>query len=73
MVNSFYPRVYLPGQLNVEPGISGEVRSELASLGHKIVEDPMCGYGAIVTQRDPQTGVISAGADPRLATYAMGW
>ena len=73
MVNSFYPRVYLPGQLNVEPGIPGEVRSELASLGHKILEDPMCGYGAIVTQRDPQTGVISAGADPRLPTYAIGW
>ncbi len=73
MVNSFYPRVYLPGQLNVEPGISEEVRSELASLGHKIVEDPMCGYGAIVTQRDPRTGVIGAGADPRLPTYAIGW
>ena len=73
VTNSFYPRVYLPGQLNVEAGIPEEVRSSLSSLGHKVVEEGPCGSGAVVTQRDPETGVMSAGADPRRPTYAIGW
>ena len=73
VTNSFYPRVYLPGQLNVERGIPTDVRSKLAELGHKIVEAESSGAGAIVTQRDPETGALSAGADPRLNTYAIGW
>ena len=73
VTNSFYPRVYLRGQLDVEPGIPGNVRAKLAALGHKIAEAESCGMGAVVTQRDPQTGVVSAGADPRRTTYAIGW
>jgi gamma-glutamyltranspeptidase/glutathione hydrolase len=73
MVNSFYPRTYLPGQLNVEPGILPDVRSKLAALGHKLVEVDTCGIGAIVTQRDPETGALSASADPRRTTYAIGY
>ncbi len=73
MVNSFYPRVYLPGRLSVEPGIHGDVRSDLAALGHKVVGVEACGYGAVVNQREPQTGALSAGADPRVATYAIGY
>jgi hypothetical protein len=26
-----------------------------------------------VTRRDPETGVLSAGADPRRPTYALAW
>ena len=73
LINSHYPRNYLPGQLDVEAGIPGEVRSSLAALGHKIVEADACGDGAIVTQRDPETGVMAAGADPHRTTYAVGW
>ena len=73
VTNSFYPRVYLPGQLNVEAGIPEEVRSRLSSLGHKVVEAGHCGNGAVVTQRDPRTGAMSAGADPRRTTYAVSW
>ena len=73
VTNSFYPRMYLPGQLNVEAGISEEVRSKLARLGHKVVEAEKCGLGAVVTQRDPETGVMSAGADPRRPTSAIAW
>ena len=73
VTNSFYPRVYLPGQLNVEPGIPEEVRSKLAALGHKIVGADTCGIGAVVTQRDPESGALAAGADPRRPTYALGW
>jgi gamma-glutamyltranspeptidase/glutathione hydrolase len=73
LINSFYPRAYLPGQLNVEPGIPASVRAELAALGHKVSETGACGIGAIVTRRDPATGVLSAGADPRRPTYALAW
>ena len=73
VTNSFYPRIYLPGQLDVEPGIAGEVRSSLTDLGHKVVELAACGMGAVVTQRNPHTGVMGAGADPRRTTYAIGW
>ena len=74
VTNSFYPRVYLPGQLNVEPELQGNVCAELAARGHKIVESvDECGIGAIVTHRDPETGVLSASADPRRTTYAIGW
>jgi gamma-glutamyltranspeptidase / glutathione hydrolase len=73
LVNSFYPRVYRPGQLNVEDGIPGSIRAELSALGHTVSEIGACGIGAVVTQRDPRTGVLSAGADPRRPTYALPW
>jgi gamma-glutamyltranspeptidase/glutathione hydrolase len=73
LVNSFYPRAYKPGVLNVEPGIPEATRDELAALGHLVTEMGACGIGAVVTQRDPSTGVLSAGADPRRPTYALAW
>jgi gamma-glutamyltranspeptidase/glutathione hydrolase len=71
LVNSFWPRVYKPGQLNVEPGIPESTRAELRALGHQVTEIGACGIGAVVTRRDPDTGVLSAGADPRRPTYAL--
>ena len=73
LVNSFYPRVYRPGQLNVERGIPESARAELRALGHKVSEIGACGIGAVVTHRDPESGVLSAGADPRRPTYALAW
>jgi gamma-glutamyltranspeptidase/glutathione hydrolase len=73
LINSFYPRVYRPGQLNVEPGIPEPTRAELRALGHLVTETGACGIGAVVTHRDPETGVLSAGADPRRPTYALAW
>ena len=73
LVNSFHPHVYQPGQLNVEPGIPERTRAELGALGHTVTEVGACGIGAVVTRRDPQTGVLSAGADPRRPTYALAW
>ena len=73
-VNSFYPRAYLPGQLTVEPGIPPDVQSRLTELGHKVRQGTHgCGIGAIVTQRDPRSGTIAAGVDPRRPTYAVGY
>jgi gamma-glutamyltranspeptidase / glutathione hydrolase len=73
LVNSFYPRVYRPGQLNVEHGIPESTRAQLRALGHTVTEVGACGVGAVVTRRDPETGVLSAGADPRRPTYALAW
>jgi gamma-glutamyltranspeptidase/glutathione hydrolase len=73
LVNSFYPRVYRPGQLNVEPGIAESTRAELRALGHAVTEIGACGIGAVVTRRDPESGALSAGADPRRPTYALAW
>ena len=73
LVNSFYPRVYKPGQLNVEAAIGASTRAELAALGHTVTEIGACGIGAVVTRRDPDTGLLSAGADPRRPTYALAW
>ena len=71
LVNSFYPRVEKPGQLNVESGIPETTRAELRALGHTVTEIGACGIGAVVTRRDPDSGVLSAGADPRRPTYAL--
>jgi gamma-glutamyltranspeptidase/glutathione hydrolase len=73
LVNSFWPRVYRPGQLNVEPGIPEATRAELRALGHTVSEIGACGIGAVVSHRDPESGVLSAGADPRRPTYALAW
>ena len=73
VTHSFYPHVYYPGQLAVEPSIPEETRHSLTSLGHKVVETEVCGMGATVMHRDNETGVLSAGADPRRACYAIAW
>jgi gamma-glutamyltranspeptidase/glutathione hydrolase len=73
VTNSFYPRSYYPGRLHLEERIPTAVAQQLAALGHAIARVGACGIGAIVTQRDPDTGVLAAGADPRRPTYAIGW
>ena len=71
--NSFYPHVYYPGRLHLEPGIPLETAQALYSLGHDVQRAVDCGMGATVSRRDPETGVLSTGADPRRACYALGW
>ena len=73
MPNSFYPRAYHPGVLNLETGFPDAVASALADRGHRINRVGACGIGAVITQRDPGTGVLAAGADPRRPTYAIAW
>lgn len=71
--NSFYPHVYYPGQVSVEGGIDSDTVYELKVKGHKVVRAKVCGLGATITTRNLDTGVMSAGADPRRACYAMSW
>ena len=71
--NSFHPHTYYPGQLTVENPFEAHTTDALTALGHKVVPVAACGMGATVARRDPDTGVLSTGADPRRACYAMGW
>ena len=72
VTDSFYPHVYYPGRLMAEEGISGETVQSLRALGHEMVTVAACGLGATVARRDPDTGVLSTGADPRRSCYAIG-
>ena len=73
VVNSFYPHTYFPGRLSAESGIPAETVGSLKALGHEVVPVAVCGMGATVARRDPETGVLSSGGDPRRASYAIGW
>ena len=70
-VNSFYPHVYYPGQLDLEDGFPESTEGALKALGHQIHHTANCGLGATVSVRDPETGSLSTGADPRRACYAL--
>ncbi len=71
--NSFHPHECLPGQLSLECGFSDSTWERLRALGHRLVPAAVCGMGATVARRDPQTGVMATGADPRRSCYALGW
>ena len=71
--NSFYPHVYYPGRLDLEEGISADTMVSLKIMGHRVQRSGACGLGATVARRDPDTGVLSTGGDPRRACYALGW
>ncbi|MCC7173972.1 MAG: gamma-glutamyltransferase [Bryobacterales bacterium] len=72
--SSPYPHVMYPGDLMLERRIPQEVRSALAARGHKVAMQGewSLGSNAAITF-DPATGVISAGADPRVDAYALAW
>ncbi len=74
--NSFWPHAYLPGRLNVEGRIDAATRAALSARGHdvSVTNDwermSMAVLSAILV--DTESGVLSAGADPRRDTYAIG-
>lgn len=76
-----FPRASFPGevvdyQMGIGNQISEEVVKGLEALGHKVkVENTWAeAYGgSCPVMMDPETGVISAGADPRRECYAVGW
>ena len=70
-VNSFYPHVYHPGRSDLEHAIPETTAEDLRALGHQIARAVDCGMGATVSVRDPGTGHLSTGADPRRACYAI--
>jgi gamma-glutamyltranspeptidase/glutathione hydrolase len=69
-----FPHTMYPGDLSVEGRIPEAVRRALIEKGHKLKVSGAWTIGssaAIVV--DLKTGVLSAGADPRVEAYAWAW
>ncbi|MEU6171485.1 gamma-glutamyltransferase [Streptantibioticus parmotrematis] len=71
---SFHPRTTLPGSLTVESRLGERAVAELRARGHRVtVAGPWTEGRLCAVARDPETGVLSAGANPRGAQgYAVG-
>jgi gamma-glutamyltranspeptidase/glutathione hydrolase len=71
---SFYPRGFEPGVLVVEDRVGEDVRAALRSYGHEVrLADPWSLGRLCAVTRDPATGVLAAGANPRgMQGYACG-
>ncbi|MER7173145.1 gamma-glutamyltransferase family protein [Streptomyces mesophilus] len=72
--SSFYPRGMLPGQLTVESRLGDMTVEELRRRGHQVTVGAPWSEGRLsAVARDPETGVLSAGANPRgMQGYAVG-
>jgi gamma-glutamyltranspeptidase/glutathione hydrolase len=69
-----FPHTMHPGDMAVEARIPESTRQALIARGHKLRVTPpwsLGSNGGIVI--DPNTGVLSAGADPRVDAYAWAW
>src|SRR5262249_46657675 len=74
--SSFAPFRYFPGRLAVEARIDLETRDDLVLRGHDIQEWPEWTWLAGSVEailKDPSTGMLAAGADPRRPAYALAW
>jgi gamma-glutamyltranspeptidase/glutathione hydrolase len=72
--SSFYPREMVPGNLVVESRLGADVIAALAARGHDVetVRPWLLGRLCAVS-RDPSSGLLSAGANPRgNQGYAVG-
>jgi gamma-glutamyltranspeptidase/glutathione hydrolase len=72
--NSFYPREYEPGGLNIESRMPAETIAELRRRGHAVtVAEAWANGRHCAAKIDAESGVMSAGASPRSAyAYAIG-
>ncbi|OLF12393.1 gamma-glutamyltransferase [Actinophytocola xinjiangensis] len=71
---SFYPRAMRPGSLTVESRLGADTIAELRRRGHDVtVGEPWSEGRLCAVARDPETGILSAGANPRgMQGYAVG-
>ena len=72
--SSFYPRLADPGSLVVEDRLGTDVIAALASRGHRVMRAGPWALGRLcAVGRDPGSGLLSAGANPRgMQGYAVG-
>ena len=74
--DSFEPHLYHPGRLVLEEGLPEETGAALGALGHDVHWWPerfwLAGTVCLI-RRNLENGVLSAGADPRRSSYALGW
>lgn len=68
-------RSYSDNRLEIEPGITEDVRAALERYGHRVTlaDQPSALGGAQVILVDPVSGVRFAAADPRREAYAVAW
>jgi gamma-glutamyltranspeptidase / glutathione hydrolase len=69
-----FPHTMYPGDISVESRIPESTRQALIARGHRLRVAPpwiLGSNGGIVL--DVKTGVLSAGADPRVDAYAWAW
>jgi len=74
--NSFYPHDYHPGLVRIEKRISAEVIGDLEQKGHRVQLWPEWAWkagGVCAIVIDRENKVLTAGADPRRESYAIGW
>ena len=76
-LNALRFSVQLEGGVAVEEGLPRDTAQELAARGHEIIpvggyERPLFGGGQIIA-RDPETGVLWGGSEPRKDGCAIGW
>jgi len=74
--NSGFPSSYNPGLLRAESRMPSAIFEGLRQRGHTVEAYPdwwegSCLYGVII--RNPRTGVLQGGADPRGEAYAVGY
>jgi gamma-glutamyltranspeptidase/glutathione hydrolase len=71
---SFHPREMEPGVLVVEDRVPSDVLDELSRRGHRVMaSDAWSLWRMCAVSRDPSTGVLRAGANPRgMQGYAVG-
>lgn len=66
-----------PSEVRVEAGLPTTTLAALHGAGHRVREVPVQrggpGGSALAISRDPTTGVLSAGADPRMEGTAVAW
>jgi gamma-glutamyltranspeptidase/glutathione hydrolase len=68
---SVFPHTMRPGTLSVESRIPESVQEALRAKGHQMtVVGPWSLAEMAVIQIDPKTGMLNAGADPRVDAYA---
>lgn len=66
-----------PSEVRVEEGLPQATLESLRTAGHLVREIPVQrggpGGSALAVSRDPRSGVLSAGADPRMEGTAVAW
>lgn len=72
--SSFFPRESSPGEVVIESRVGEDVIAELERRGHRVtVSDPWSLGRLSAVSRDPVTGMLRAGANPRgMQGYAVG-
>ncbi len=76
IVQSFSPHEIYPRLLKIDPEIPEHVATSLADRGHVVERWEKLSYAAgsvCMLAMNAETGSVSAAADPRRPSYALGW